>query len=195
LTNLSIVYDAENRYPEAISAAQRAVIQSPRYIRARTQLCELMMVSKRNMDAKLCYHELSKISQLDALSQTYDALVTLRGGEPQQAIDMITAVLKTNQPTVLMYNTLGKAYFEKKRYTQSADAFKQAVEIDPNNTELRYNLAMSLSAADDRAGALSQYNLMKAKSPGLADQLYRVLYSDKIIYVDEATATTKAPRN
>jgi tetratricopeptide (TPR) repeat protein len=195
LTNLSIVYDTEKRIPEAISAAQRAVAQSPRYVRARTQLCELMMVSKRNQDSELCYEELSKITQLDALSQTYYALVILRGGEPQKAIDMISEVLKNNQPTALMYNTLGKAYYEKKRYTQSANAFKEAVQIDPNNPQLRYNLALSLTASDDRAGALSQYNLMKTNSPDLADQLYRALYSDKIIYVNGATATTKVPRN
>ena len=36
LTNLSIIYDTQDRYPEAISAAERAVNQSPRYARART---------------------------------------------------------------------------------------------------------------------------------------------------------------
>ena len=46
LTNLSIIYDTQDRYPEAISAAERAVNQSPRYARARNQLCELLMVTK-----------------------------------------------------------------------------------------------------------------------------------------------------
>jgi tetratricopeptide (TPR) repeat protein len=194
LTNLSIVYDAQKRIPEAIAAAQRAVIQSPRYARARTQLCELMMVSKQNHDAVLCYGELGKITQLDPLSQTFYALVTLRDGEPDKAISMISVVMNANQPTSQMFNILGKAYFEKKRYSQSANAFKEAVQIDPNNPQLRYNLAMSLTASDDRAGALSQYNLMKESDPDLADQLYRILYRDKIIYVNEATATIKPPR-
>jgi Flp pilus assembly protein TadD len=194
LTNLSIVYDVEKRIPEAITTAQRAVTQSPRYVRARTQLCELMMVTKRNQDAVLCYDEMAKVTQLDPLAQTYYAFVTLKDGETDKAISMISSVIKAGQPTALMYNVLGRAYFEKKRYSQAAGAYKEAVEIDPNNPQLRYNLAMSLTATNDRAGALSQYNLMKGNSPDLADQLYRVLYSDKIIYVNDATAFSKPPR-
>ena len=36
--------------------------------------------------------------------------------------------------------------------------------------------------------ALTQYNLMKDKDPKLADDLYRYLYRDKIIFVDGQTA-------
>ena len=90
-----------------------------------------------------------------------------------------------------MFNALGYAYYMKKRYTEAADAFKQGVEIEPDSGPLRYNLAMVLTAVNDRAGALAQYNMMKTKSPDTADKLYRALNRDKIIYVGDASAVKK----
>ena len=191
LVNLSILYDVQHRFPEAITAAQRAVAQAPRYARARMQLCELMLVSKRNIDTILCYDELSKVSPLDNLAQTYYALATLKSGDADKAISLITPLIKGQQTTPLMFNVLGFAYYQKKKFAQASNAFKQGVELDPDSPQLRFNLAMSLTAVDDRAGALSQYKLMKDKSPDLADQLYRALYRDKIIYVDDAVASKK----
>lgn len=191
LTNLSIIYDTENRLPEAISAAQRAVNQSPRYVRARNQLCELMLVSKRNADTLICYDELAKIDPLDELAQTYYAVALMRSGEAEKVISMLTPLVRGTNPTAVMYNTLGFAYYIKKRYAQAASTFKQGVELAPDDAALRYNLAVVLTAQNDRAGALSQYNLIKSKNTSLADQLYRGLNRDKIIYVNQATASNK----
>jgi Flp pilus assembly protein TadD len=192
LTNLSIIYDSQKRYSEALSAAQRAVTQAPKYARGRSQLCELLVVTKRNSDALICYDELSKISSIDPENQALYALALLRTGSPDRAISMVSPLIRAGNPTPLMFNVLGFAYFQKKRYTQASEAFKQGVELDPASGNLRYNLAMSLTASNNRVGAMSQYNMMKEKNPALADQLYRFLYRDKIIYVDSAVST-KSP--
>jgi Tetratricopeptide repeat. len=191
LTNLSIIYDARGKVPDAISAAQRAVDQSPRYVRARKQLCELLIYSTRNADTILCYDELAKLAPLDDLEQTYYAVASLRTGNPDKAISILTPLVHGPLPTAAMFNALGYAYFMKKRYPPAADAFKQGVEIDPDSAQLRYNLAVVLTTVNDRAGALAQYNLMKTKSPGMADQLYRALNRDKIIYVNNASDPKK----
>jgi len=191
LVNLSILYDSQGRLTEAVSAAQRAVMQAPRYGRARTQLCELMLVAKRNSDTVLCYDELAKIAPLDSLAQTYYALATLKSGDADRAISLISPLLKGQQTTPLMFDVLGFAFYQKKKFAQASNAFRQGVELDPDSSQLRFNLAMSLTGINDRAGALSQYKLMKDKSPVLADQLYRALYRDKIIYVDGGMASKK----
>ena len=191
LVNLSILYDSQGRLTEAVSAAQRAVMQAPRYGRARTQLCELMLVAKRNTDTVLCYDELAKIAPLDSLAQTYYALATLKSGDADRAISLISPLLKGQQTTPLMFDVLGFAFYQKKKFTQASNAFKQGVELDPDSSQLRFNLAMSLTAINDRAGALSQYKLMKDRNPDLADQLYRALYRDKIIYVDGGMASKR----
>jgi len=191
LVNLSILYDSQGRLTEAVSAAQRAVMQAPRYGRARTQLCELMLVAKRNSDTVLCYDELAKIAPLDSLAQTYYALATLKSGDADRAISLISPLLKGQQTTPLMFDVLGFAFYQKKKFAQASNAFKQGVELNPDSSQLRFNLAMSLTAINDRAGALSQYKLMKDRNPDLADQLYRALYRDEIIYVDGGMASKK----
>jgi tetratricopeptide (TPR) repeat protein len=191
LTNLSMVYDAENRLPEALSAAERAVAQSPRYERGRNELCELLLMSKRDADTVACYDELSRISKLDDLGETYYAVASLHLGNADKAISVLSPIVESGKPISMAYDALGYAYYIKKRYPQAVETFKRGVEIDPDNSGLRFNLAVALTAVHDRAGALLQYSLMKKKDPSLADQLYRGLNRDKIIYVDEATASKK----
>lgn len=191
LTNLSIIFDELGRTAEAMAAVQRAVGQAPRYARAREQMCELMMVGKRNADTIICYDELRKLAPLDAMAQTYYAVALLRSGSSEKAIALLEPITGGPQPPALTFNVLGYAYFQKKRYDRASEAFKRGVEIDPDNAELRYNLAISLAASNNRIGALSQYDLMKEKAPALADRLYRTLYRDKIIFVDENMASKK----
>jgi tetratricopeptide (TPR) repeat protein len=191
LTNLSILYDVQGKSAEAISAVQRAIAQAPRYARARNQLCELMLMSKRNADTLLCFDELSKLEPLDTLAQTYYALALVRSGDPEKAISMLSPLATSPEHTPLMFNILGTAYYNKKKYSRASDAFKEGVALDPDSSQLRFNLAISLTAVNDRAGALSQYNLMKQKDSALADQLYRELNRDKIIYVDKDGVVAK----
>jgi len=185
LTNLSIVYETLDRYTEAINAAQRAVTQSPRYERGRMQLCELFVTAKRNNDALICYDELSKFATLDPLSKTLYGLTNLRIGKADRAISLVDPLVRGQQPTPLMYNVLGFAYYQKKRFTQAAETFKRGVELDPDSPNLRYNLAMALTASDNRVGAISQYNFVKKANPEMAEKLYRNLYRDKIIFVND----------
>ena len=191
LTNLSVIYEKESRLPDAVSAAQRAVTEAPKYVRARTQLCELLILSKQEADAVLCYDALAKITPLNELAQTYKAVALVRSGDADKAISILAPLVSGSQPTALMYNTLGHAFFLKKSFPEAAKAFKQGVELDPDNANIRYNLAVVLLAQNDRAGALSQYNLLKRSNPSLADELYRALNRDKIVYVNEATASKK----
>ena len=104
---------------------------------------------------------------------------------------MIEPLVHGPNATALMFNTLGNAYFSKKCYRQAIDSFKQGTELDPDSPAIRYNLAIALETVNDHDGALMQYSLMKKTDPKLADTLYRGLNRDKIIYVDEATASKK----
>jgi tetratricopeptide (TPR) repeat protein len=190
-TNLSVIYEKESRLPDAISTAQRAVTEAPKYIRARAQLCELLILSKRDTEALACYDEFARITPLDELEQTYYAVGLMHLGDADKVISTLTPLVSGRQPTALMYNTLGYAFYLNKSYPQAATAFKHGVELDPDNPHIRYNLAIVLNAQNDRAGALSQYNLIKRSNPSLADQLYRGLNQDKIIYVNESKTSKK----
>ena len=148
-------------------------------------------MSKRNSDAIICFDEFAKFATLDPMDQTLYALTYLRTGSVDRAISIVSPLAHGPQPTPIMFNVLGFAYYQKKRYQQAVDAFKQGVELEPDSSNLRYNLAMALTATDDRIGALSQYKLVKEKDSQVADKLYRNLYRDKIIYVDDLNGSNK----
>ena len=77
------------------------------------------------------------------------------------------------------------AYFDDKRYADAVVVFKKAVELDPDEHGLRFNLAIAYLSNGNKEGALSQYRLLKEADPKLADQLYRILFRDKVVSVDE----------
>jgi len=51
--------------------------------------------------------------------------------------------------------------------------------------EFRYNLAIAALAQRNKTAALSQYAILKQGDPKLADQLYRLLFRDKVISVED----------
>ena len=77
-------------------------------------------------------------------------------------------------------------YYKKKRFAEAVAALKNAVEIAPEIYEIRYNLAIAQLALKNKAGAVSQYNILKTGDPKLAEQLARVLYADKLVFVSDA---------
>ena len=128
---------------------------------------------------------------MDEYSQTLNAVAYERMGNADKVIGILAPLVNDPNPTALMLNTLGYAYYLKKYYSQAADTFKRGVEIDPDSNALRYNLAVTLETVNDHDGALLQYSLMKKNDPNLADELYKGLNRGKIIYVNESTASKK----
>jgi len=82
-------------------------------------------------------------------------------------------------------NALGVAYFDEKRFADAMGVFKKAVELDPNQHGLRFNLAIAYLSVGNKEGALSQYRLLKHEDPKLAAQLYSIIFRDKVVSVDE----------
>ena len=59
----------------------------------------------------------------------------------------------------------------------------EAVTLDPDSPEIRFNLGVACLKAGDREGALGQYRVLKGVAPQFAGQLYRSLYADKLLFV------------
>lgn len=181
--NLSIIYENLKRMPEALASAQKAAALAPGEPRAMTQLCGLELINDLASDAVGCYESLGKLEPLDVLEQTFYGIALLRDGRSDAAIVILEKVASTipSRPDTL--NALGVAYFGIKRYSDAALAFKRAVEIAPTSGQLRFNLAVAQLANRNKEGAISQYRLLKETSPELAADLYKMLFSDKVLSV------------
>ena len=101
-------------------------------------------------------------------------------GRPQEATDLLTrAAGEYASPDV--YDLLGDAYSQSKDYAKAEDAYRKAVESDPDDPGHRHGLAQALMAQDKYAEALEQFKKLCQLEPGSwenylrAAQLYRHL--------------------
>jgi tetratricopeptide (TPR) repeat protein len=101
-------------------------------------------------------------------------------GRSQDAVDLLTqAAGDSASPEI--YDLLGDAYSQSKNYTKSEDAYRKAVEEDPDDPGHLHGLAQALMAQNKYAEALEQYKRLTQIEPSTAEnflrmaQLYREL--------------------
>lgn len=181
--NLSIVFESLKMTDEALASARTAEKLSPKDPSIVDHLCALELDKGNSTAALGCYERLNSIQPLDGLAHTYYAIALLGSGRLDESIEVLEKLVKTTPPIPLAVNSLGMAYYNKKRLTDAAAAFKNAVELAPEMFEYRYNLAITHLSLRNKAGAISQYNILKVGNPELADRLFRILFRDKIVVV------------
>ena len=60
-----------------------------------------------------------------------------------------------------------------KRYADSIDALKKAIDIEPNNARAHYQLGLSYLAIGDKESSLEQYNILKRIDENYAKILFK----------------------
>jgi tetratricopeptide (TPR) repeat protein len=182
--NLSIVLEKLKRFDESIKAARKAVDLAPNEMRGWDQLCDLYLFSRSFEPGAKCYENMRRLGSKDEMLDLKHGLALLNNNELDKALPYLTKAVTEFPDSVAGWNSLGMIYYKKKKYKDSAEMFQKAVEISPDYAQLRYNLAFAQLGNRNRASAISQYNLIKERDPALARDLYRVLYKDKILFVD-----------
>jgi tetratricopeptide (TPR) repeat protein len=181
--NLSIVLEKLNRFDEALESARTAAKLDPTNPAILDQLCLLELAKGTPSAAVECYEKLDSVQSLGTNMQAYYGMALFRVGKVDESLATLERAAKSTPPVASVLNALGVVYFTKKRYDEAAAAFKNAVEADPDLSELRFNLAIAELACKNKPAALSQYNILKKDNSNLADQLFHALFSDKVVNV------------
>jgi tetratricopeptide (TPR) repeat protein len=112
---------------------------------------------------------------LEQLSQ-----ILIDEGRSQDAIELLSqAAGSSSSPEI--YDLLGNAYTEAKDYAKAEEAYRKAVEEDPDDSGHLHGLAQTLLSEDKLAEALEQFTKLSELEPGTAEnylrmaQLYRRL--------------------
>jgi len=84
-----------------------------------------------------------------------------RSGE---AIELLKASLQ-KEPSATLYDQLGDAYTQMRDFVQAAQAYRSAVELEPDQPGHLQGLAQSLFDQGDFAGARDQYEKLIALQP------------------------------
>ena len=101
-------------------------------------------------------------------------------GRSQEAVTLLSdAAGNSSSPEI--YDLLGDAYSQSKDYAKAEDAYRKAVEEDPDDPGHLHGLAQALMAQDKYAEALEQFKRLTELEPGTSEnylrmaQLYRRL--------------------
>jgi tetratricopeptide (TPR) repeat protein len=181
--NLSITYERLNRLDDALNSAKLGLRYAPDSTRAYNQLCGVYFLQKNFSIATDCYKKLDQLLPNNAEVQSQLGASLIRMGQGDKAIEMLEQVVVRTPLYAHAHNTIGFAYFKKKRYADAAKAFKRAVEIDPASVLYRFNLGISQALIQNKSGALTQYNALREIAPKRAQQIYRLIYRDKLVFV------------
>lgn len=182
--NSGVVYAHLNRPLEALAAVRRAVEIKPDYTNAVAQMCELNLVVKQNKEAVVCYKSLRKLKELDGKEKSHYGLALLQTEKTKQAIRILGEAVLLMPDDPFANNLLGKALYEKKRYKEAIEVFDRALRQNPGTAELRFNLAIAQLISGNRDASIIHYKVLKNLNPPLARRLYRAIYADDVIFIE-----------
>jgi len=101
-------------------------------------------------------------------------------GRSQDAIELLSnAAGASSSPEI--YDLLGDAYTQQKDYPHAEEAYRKAIDLDPDDAGHRHGLAQALLSQDKYSEALEQFKKLSELEPGTAEnylrmaQLYRRL--------------------
>jgi tetratricopeptide (TPR) repeat protein len=83
--------------------------------------------------------------------------------------------LKTYKPNDKTFNSLGECYFEQGKIEDSLNAFNNAVSINPDSDQARFNLGRAYLKLGNRDMAQMQLDVLRNAKSDFADRLYVLL--------------------
>ena len=94
-------------------------------------------------------------------------------GRSQEAVKLLSdAAGQSSSPEV--YDLLGDAYSQAKDYAKAEDAYRKAVEEDPDDPGHLHGLAQALMAEDKYADALEQFKRLTEIEPSTSENFLRM---------------------
>ena len=112
---------------------------------------------------------------LEQLSQ-----LLMDAGRSQEAVELLSqAAGSSSSPDI--YDLLGDAYSQSKDFAKAEEAYRHALELDPDDPGHHHGLAQALLSQDKYAAALDEYKRLSELEPGTSEnylrmaQLYRRL--------------------
>jgi tetratricopeptide (TPR) repeat protein len=178
---------------KAIEQFQKVTAKDPSDVESWLMLGRLQRVSRNSVEAE---RDFKKVLDQDAGNEealTGLAMVYSDLGDSKNAIEMLRlATSKHPNPRTLA--ELATFYHNAKDYASAADVWRQALQMDPDNTRIKQELARDLLSADRTSEALKVYQELAAADPKDADSLLPLaeIYRDRGEFAKAHTALNKA---
>jgi tetratricopeptide (TPR) repeat protein len=183
--NLSIIYDNLNRTPEAFAAVRRALEIAPDNLKANEQLCELYLEREKFEKASECFGKMIERNPDEPRFHAFYGICLTNDGKEDESIVHLQKANELFPANEDVRNALGMALFGEKRYREAEEIFTEILKIDPEQSSARFNLAVVQLTLKKKTEAIKNYFILKNSQPPLAAALYKVIYRDKLVFVED----------
>lgn len=95
------------------------------------------------------YQQTQRIAPKNISFSNEIAQAAYRAGKFNQALNLYEKTAKKNQ-SANAYHNLGNAYLQAKEYQKAVEAYKNALRLNPQDDETRYNLAYALQKQEQK---------------------------------------------
>ncbi|MEZ5346964.1 MAG: tetratricopeptide repeat protein [Pyrinomonadaceae bacterium] len=189
--NLSVAYFHLKQFGKSLPPAEHAAKLKPENLKIQTHLCELRATIAKDKKAIRCFESLEKRFEPKPRTRVSFALLLMKTDNADKAITLLEETSKTFPDNPTVHNVLGMAYMKKNRIENAIRQFRWAIELDPKLSYTRFNLAFAFLLDRNKKAALEQYQLLKKLDTRLAKRFYKILYSDKVVFVEDNFAPDK----
>ncbi len=180
---LSDIYLGMTKLQSAIEALDKAAELDPENKNAYLKLAEIDIIFKDYKKALDNIDKAMKIDKLDAKSYFLRGVVMLENGDTTKGILNFQKAIDVNQEYFDAYLQLGLLYSAKKNKL-AVDYFNNALNIEPENTEVNYFLALFYQENAQYDRAIQIYNRMLDKDPKFYYALYNIGYINLVYLKD-----------
>jgi tetratricopeptide (TPR) repeat protein len=149
---------------KALEQYQKVAERSPRDVANWVMLGRLNKLANKSKDAEAAYKKALELDGENEDAMTGLAIVYSDLGDTAQATAMLKRVAEKN-PSLRTLTALAATYEQMKEFKLAASAYKQALDLNPTNTDLKRAYAQALFRAEDNDGAAKVFDEILTEDP------------------------------
>jgi Flp pilus assembly protein TadD len=156
---LAYVYTALKKTDEARAEYARTIAIDPKMSEAYLNLGMLLLDKQDNSAAVAPLHKAVELLPAQSRPRYLLAVAQDRSGDQAGAAESFEALIHLDPNDITAVDYLGSAALRQGKPAEAEARFRHALEVQPNNTEARRGLALSLDAQKkpEAAGAYREY--------------------------------------
>ncbi|MFB3922973.1 MAG: tetratricopeptide repeat protein [Terriglobia bacterium] len=179
--NLGNHFMAQGKTDQARVAYLKVLAVEPKHPNANLQLARICVEKDQGTEALRYLANLGPGAQSDPVAAILHAQALKLANQPGPAEQLLQSIEQQAGSDPRVSFDVGMTYVKWQRYPDAEAAFTRALDSDPSNFDLLYNLGLAARKANHLDRALSVFQVALQQRPGDADCLFNLanVYSEK----------------
>jgi len=174
LNNLGNHYLAQGKTGPARAAYLKVVAADPRHPNANLQLAHLSVAARQGPAALKYLDRLSPEDQATPPAAILRARALKLSGQDKAAESLLAQVEKSAGSDPRVSFSIAMTFVDWQRYAEAENAFTRALDADPTNFDILYNLGLAAQHAGHFTRALEVYRVALRQRPNDPDCLFNM---------------------